>query len=124
MKKYAKIIDNTLEYAPRNKDSISNWIYDEGRVLAEGYLPIELQTVIPVGMEVGGYEIKNNKIVYKIIKMSEPASLTYVELRQSEYPAIEEQLDMIYWDKINDTNKWQDLITEIKNKYPKPTEGK
>lgn len=121
MTKYAKIKDNTLEYAPLNKGSISNWIYDEDKVLAEGYLPVEFQTEIPSGMEVNGYEVKNNKIVYKLIE-KEYSNPTYAELRQNEYPAIEEQLDMIYWDQINGTNKWQDMITEIKNKYPKPSE--
>jgi hypothetical protein len=32
---------------------------------------------------------------------------------------IEDQLDMIYWDKINKTTIWQDAITEIKTKNPK-----
>ena len=38
------------------------------------------------------------------------------------YPSIEEQLDMQYWDKINNTNNWETKITEIKNKYPKNSE--
>ena len=44
---------------------------------------------------------------------------TYTEKRQQEYPPISEQLDMIYWDKINSTTLWQDKISEIKAKYPK-----
>ena len=44
---------------------------------------------------------------------------TYSQLREEEYGSIKEQLDMIYWDRINGTNKWIDKITEIKNKYPK-----
>ena len=44
---------------------------------------------------------------------------TYIEKRLSEYPPISEQLDMIYWDKVNGTNLWQEKITEIKEKYPK-----
>ena len=44
---------------------------------------------------------------------------TYIEKRLAKYPAIGEQLDMIYWDQINGTNLWQSTITEIKNKYPK-----
>lgn len=44
---------------------------------------------------------------------------TYVEKRLAEYPAISEQLDMIYWDKVNGTNLWQEKIAEIKSKYPK-----
>ena len=45
--------------------------------------------------------------------------LTYAEKRLAEYPALGEQLDMIYWDKVNNTNLWQEKITEIKTKYPK-----
>lgn len=44
---------------------------------------------------------------------------TYAEKRQSEYPMISDQLDMIYWDKVNNTNLWQEKIAEIKSKYPK-----
>jgi hypothetical protein len=44
----------------------------------------------------------------------------YIEKRKAEYPAIEEQLDMIYRDKVQGTDKWRDLITNIKIKYPKP----
>lgn len=48
-----------------------------------------------------------------------PPEPSYSEKRASEYPSIQDQLDMIYWDKVNGTNLWQDKITEIKNKYPK-----
>ena len=44
----------------------------------------------------------------------------YKTKRKSEYPSVEDQLDMIYWDKVNNTNEWQDLIQSIKTKYPKP----
>lgn len=44
---------------------------------------------------------------------------TYTEKRREEYPPIGDQLDMMYWDKLNNTTKWSDLITEIKRKYPK-----
>lgn len=52
-------------------------------------------------------QILNNKLSYQI-------------QRKNEYPAIEQQLDMLYWDLINGTNNWLDNITEIKRKYPKP----
>ena len=44
---------------------------------------------------------------------------SYAEKRAAEYPPITEQLDMIYWDKINGTNLWCEKITAIKAKYPK-----
>ena len=48
-----------------------------------------------------------------------PPEPSYAEKRAAEYPPIPEQLDMIYWDKVNGTNLWQQKIAEIKAKYPK-----
>ena len=47
----------------------------------------------------------------------------YAEARASEYPSLQEQQDMQYWDAINGTTTWKDKITEIKNKYPKTQVG-
>lgn len=44
---------------------------------------------------------------------------TYAELRAEEYPPIQDQLDMQYWDKVNGTTTWSDKIAEVKLKYPK-----
>ena len=44
---------------------------------------------------------------------------SYTELRAAAYPSISDQLDMIYWDKVNGTDVWQSKIAEIKTKYPK-----
>jgi hypothetical protein len=46
----------------------------------------------------------------------------YQYKRQQAYESIKEQLDMLYWDKINGTNNWETMITTVKNLYPKPTE--
>jgi len=43
----------------------------------------------------------------------------YQRDRAKEYPSIQEQLDLQYWDKINNTNKWEEAINAVKNKYPK-----
>jgi hypothetical protein len=43
----------------------------------------------------------------------------YQRNRKTEYPSIEEQLDMQYWDKINGTNNWEQTIQAVKQKYPK-----
>ncbi|MBR5130210.1 MAG: hypothetical protein IKV03_03200 [Alphaproteobacteria bacterium] len=74
-----------------------------------------------------GLTLKTDReIVYgydnkRYFKGEEPAAPepTYVDKRIAEYPSIPDQLDMIYWDKVNGTNLWQEKITEIKNKYPK-----
>ena len=44
----------------------------------------------------------------------------YQRDRAKDYPSIQEQLDMQYWDKVNNTNNWQTKVNEIKVKYPKP----
>ena len=47
----------------------------------------------------------------------------YITLRQQEYPSREEQLDMMYWDRVNGTNIWEETIQSIKDKYPKTITG-
>ena len=42
-----------------------------------------------------------------------------MEKRKREYPSIEDQFDMIFWDKKNGTTEWEDSIQDIKDKYPK-----
>lgn len=44
----------------------------------------------------------------------------YLSVSQREYPSVGDQLDMIYKDKINNTNVWLDTITAIKEAHPKP----
>ena len=45
--------------------------------------------------------------------------VAYIDRRASEYKSITEQLDMLYWDKVNNTNLWQEHINAVKTKYPK-----
>ena len=47
----------------------------------------------------------------------------YDVARASEYPSLEEQKDMQYWDAVNGTTTWKDKIAEIKAKYPKSQVG-
>ena len=48
---------------------------------------------------------------------------SYQELRAAEYPSLQDQQDMQYWDSINQTTVWQDTISAIKTKYPKTIIG-
>jgi hypothetical protein len=43
----------------------------------------------------------------------------YQRKREKEYPSIQEQLDMQYWDKVNGTSTWQDAIAKVKSDNPK-----
>lgn len=44
----------------------------------------------------------------------------YQRDRVKEYPSLSDQLDLLYWDKVNGTNNWQTAIQAVKDKYPKP----
>jgi len=46
-------------------------------------------------------------------------ALAYARARETAYPSWQDQLDMQYWDKINATSIWSDLITKIKSDNPK-----
>ena len=78
------------------------------------------------------YKLKNiNKIYHKRLCLPSSMKLTFKQklmakseenyqfLRKVEYPSIVEQLDMIYWDSVNNTTVWKDTIDRVKKKYPK-----
>jgi len=43
----------------------------------------------------------------------------WIHKRQRAYRSIQEQLDMIYWDKKNGTNLWEEHIDFVKLTVPK-----
>ena len=45
---------------------------------------------------------------------------SYRESRGDAYYSIGDQLDLLYQDKINGTNTWEEHILAVKNAYPKP----
>lgn len=71
-------------------------------------------------------DVNNYPFIYEEFKNKvEEYSLAYEakeyqRKRAAEYPSIQEQLDMQYWDSVNGTTTWQDAIDAIKAKYPKP----
>ncbi len=44
----------------------------------------------------------------------------YKTARQEAYGSIANQLDMQYWDLVNDTTTWKDHIAQVKSDNPKP----
>jgi beta-galactosidase GanA len=67
-----------------------------------------------------GFDKDGNEVVYDTVAVEAlVSSLSYINKRQSEYPSIQEQMDMQYWDAINGTTTWQDAINAVKTKYPK-----
>ena len=45
----------------------------------------------------------------------------YIQARQEAYGSIADQLDMQYWDQVNDTTTWKDHIAKVKSDNPKPS---
>jgi len=44
----------------------------------------------------------------------------YARNRETAYASTGDQLDMQYWDSVNDTTTWKDHVASVKNQYPKP----
>ena len=42
--------------------------------------------------------------------------------RKTSYPSIQEQLDMMFHDKKNNTTTWEDAIQAVKDAHPKESE--
>ena len=73
-----------------------------------------------VTWENGTTPIPANEILAKQQELiTEYNSNQYQRDRAVDYPSLADQLDMQYWDKINGTNKWQQAINAVKQKYPK-----
>jgi hypothetical protein len=68
----------------------------------------------------GTTPIPTNEILAKQQELiTEYNSNQYQRDRAVDYPSLADQLDMQYWDKINNTNNWEQAINAVKNKYPK-----
>ena len=48
-------------------------------------------------------------------------SKQYQRDRATAYPSIQEQLDMQYWDAVNETTTWKDAVAKVKTDNPKPS---
>ena len=53
-----------------------------------------------------------------VVGIDTVTTIDYSDARAAEYPSLEEQQDMQYWDAVNGTTTWKDKISEIKAKYP------
>ncbi len=76
--------------------------------------------VVTIDDGTGAFDAQGNKIEINLELVNawvDPN--TYKYQRAKEYPSIQEQLDMQYWDSINGTTTWQDAINAVKQKFPK-----
>ena len=46
----------------------------------------------------------------------------HIQPRKNAYPSIQQQLDMMWHDKQNDTTTWEDAIAKVKSDNPKVSE--
>jgi hypothetical protein len=64
--------------------------------------------------------IDKELILAEVAKLKEEyKSKQYQRDRAKSYPSIQEQLDLQYWDKINNTDTWEQAINAVKAQYPK-----
>ncbi len=72
------------------------------------------------------FDVDGNPVVLDEKKVADEIAKIQLEYdsksyqRDREYPAIGDQLDLIYWDKINGTEKWKEAIEKVKADHPKP----
>ena len=74
------------------------------------------------------WDLEGNKIIIdeELVKkemaklQAEYEKQSYARARASAFPSIQDQLDMIYWDKKNGTKKWEEVIDKVKTDHPKP----
>ena len=72
----------------------------------------------------GAFDGENKPVILDQAKIDaarvELNKLNYQKERVDAYPLIEDQLDMLYWDKKNGTTTWVEAIDKVKSDYPKP----
>lgn len=80
----------------------------------------ENYTAAAVWCNTNGAHIEHTAAGFVIVQNTPAPEPTYAEKRAAQYPSLAEQLDMIYWDKVNGTDVWQETVAAVKEKYPKP----
>jgi hypothetical protein len=86
----------------------------------------EIESAKPLNKAVDGIVSEFSDADYAQAKIDlgnqkwEDQQFGYISARQSAFPSIGDQLDMIYWDKVNDTTTWKDAIAKVKSDNPKP----
>ncbi len=67
-----------------------------------------------------GAHIKAQDGGFVIVENASAPEATYAEKRAAQYPPLAEQLDMMYWDRVNGTRVWEETVAAVKARYPKP----
>ena len=67
----------------------------------------------------GTTPIAKSTVEAKITEQQTAYNNDYKRKRQEAYPGVWDQLDMIYWDQVNGTNKFKEAIAKVKSDNPK-----
>ena len=90
------------------------------RINPNAQVSVNAEDINQITWHNGTTPIPANEILSKQQELiTEYNSNQYQRDRAVDYPSLADQLDMQYWDKINGTNKWQQAINAVKQKYPK-----
>ena len=81
-------------------------------------------SVVTIDDTAGAFDKDGNKVTLVQSNIDaarvELSKLDYKYKREVAYASVKEQLDQLYWDKKNGTNKWVEAIDKIKSDIPKP----
>jgi hypothetical protein len=76
--------------------------------------------VVTIDDGAGAFDAEGNQVEINLAAVTawtDPD--TYQFQRSKHYPSIQEQLDLLYWDKVNGTDNWEQAIAAVKAEYPK-----
>ena len=77
--------------------------------------------VVVIDDSTGAFDIDGNEVTIDqslVDNWTNPNQYKYDRVK--EYPSIQDQLDMQYWDAVNGTTTWKDAIAQVKADNPKP----
>jgi hypothetical protein len=110
---WIEVVDHRGLVFNKNTKQYKNWE-------SLGELPLLLTKQVPKEHDKWDEEKKEWIGHDEFLKQQFEYESSYEFKRMNEYPPILDQLDALYWDKINETNNWVESITKVKEKYPKP----
>ena len=64
-------------------------------------------------------DVETGKVFDSRQRFSHFEGLVNMHVINRQYPPMEEQLDMLYWDKVNGTENWKAAIDKVKADNPK-----
>jgi len=96
----------TIRDALKSLTPSANWSADDDEIV-EWYSPSITQPT-------------KNELNAEVTKLqAEYDSQEYARNRAAAYASTGDQLDMQYWDSVNDTTTWKDHIASVKDQFPK-----